>query len=399
MQGPSGSSSRAQSRFSALVVGCVVGATVALAIPAASQARGFSATQVSELNTMVNDMVQQDGYPGIVVGIWGPNGERYVRAVGDASLQPVPRPMSTADRFRIGSITKTFVGTLILELVKQRLLRLNEPISHFFSWIPKARSITIQMLLNHTSGIPDIAPSTIGELLAHPAKRFNPDQVIRTAVAQKYTPAGTFNYSDVNYMILGRIAEKVTGEKSLKQLMAQDILKPLGLDHTYFDPTTKIRGVHARAVEEINGKQVDVTKWSTSYTWAAGSMVSTLGDLKLWAKDVVQGALLDRKLQRERETFIPTGEGYNYGLGLIQLGEFCGHNGLIYGYDSTMLYSSKLHATMVILGNANPLLDSPPLSAWYPPAPAVPDTLNLAVALAPIAFPNPSSGGSGSLPC
>jgi hypothetical protein len=95
--------------------------------------------------------------------------------------------------------------------------------------------------------------------------------------------------------------------------------------------------------------------------------------------------------------FITTSAGYDYGLGILRLGEFCGHNGLIPGYDSTMLYSSQLHATIVILSNASPLLNDPPVTNPYPPPPAVPDTLNLAAAIAPIAFPqlaHPASGGA-----
>ncbi len=104
------------------------------------------------------------------------------------------------------------------------------------------------------------------------------------------------------------------------------------------------------------------------------------------ARDLVRGALLDRKLQRQREQFIPTGAAYSYGLGILQLGPFCGHNGLIPGYDSTMLYSSRLHATIVVLANAAPYFDHPPPPNPYPVP--VQDTLNLAVPLAQIAFPN-----------
>ncbi len=184
--------------------------------------------------------------------------------------------------------------------------------------------------------------------------------MIRTVVAQPYfPPPPAFNYSDVNYLILGRIAEKVTGQRSLKRLLAQRVVAPLGLDHTYFDPGTKIRGPHARGYAVLKNQVVDVTNWSTSYTWAAGSMVSTLGDLKNWGRDLTGSALLDHRLQRKRLNFISTGQGYEYGLGIFRLGNFCGHNGLIYGYDSTMLYSPRFHATIVILANASPQLNNP----------------------------------------
>ena len=342
-------------------------------------------------------MISADGYPGMVIGIWGPHGEHYVRAFGSTSFGNGRRPLTTADRFRIGSITKTFVGTLILELVKRHKLRLDERLSRFYPSLPHSGAITIRMLLNHTSLIPDLAPSTVRKLEAHPATKFKPDQVIRAAVGQPYfKPPPRFNYSDTNYVILGRIAERVT-HRHLSRLLNELILGPLHLRHTYFGPGTTIVGPHAHGYLVLSGKRIDVTNWTTSDTWAAGAMVSTLADVKTWAQNLVRGARLDRALQRQRLQFITTPAGYDYGLGIMRLGEFCGHNGLIPGYDSTMLYSSQLHATIVILAGASPLLDDPPLAGPFPPPPAVPDTLNLGVALAPIAFPQLSQAASS--PC
>jgi D-alanyl-D-alanine carboxypeptidase len=271
--------------------------------------------------------------------------------------------------------------------VKRHKLKLDERLSRFYPWIPRAGSITIRMLLNHTSLIPDLAPSTVRRLEAHPATRFKPDQVIRAAVRQPYfkTPP-LFNYSDTNYVLLGRIAERAT-HRHLSQLLNDLVLEPLHLRHTYFGPGTSVRGRHADGYLVLGGKRRDVTNWTTSYTWGAGAMVSTLGDVQRWAQDLVRGARLNSWLQRQRLQFITTPAGYDYGLGIMRLGAFCGHNGLIPGYDSTMLYSSQFHATIVILAGASPLLNDPPLASPFPPPPAVPDTLNLAVALAPIAFP------------
>ncbi len=359
---------------------------VAWVIPGAATGRGFSTAQTRELTANVKKMVAADGYPGMVVGIWGPHGKRYVRAFGTAAFG-TGRPLRTIDRFRVGSITKTFVGTLTLELVKHHRLGLNEPLSRFYRWIPRSHAITIRMLLNHTSLIPGFAAATIQRLGRDPATHFVPDQVIRAAVRQPYfQPPPLFNYSDTNYVILGRIAERVT-HQSLAELLEDRILSPLGLRHSYFDPGTRIRGPHAHGYLVIGGRRTDVTNWTTSYTWGAGSMVSTLADLKAWARDLVQGAGLDRSLQRRRLQFITTPAGYDYGLGILRLGVFCGHNGLIPGYDSTMLYSSRLHATIVILSSGSPLLNDPPVTHPFPPPPAVPDTLNLAAVLAPIAFP------------
>jgi D-alanyl-D-alanine carboxypeptidase len=382
---------RGQLRRRSLIVLAVI-ASLWVA-PAAASARGFSPTQVQQLTSTIRTTMADDGYPGFVVGIWGPSGKRYVRAFGAADLATARRPIGTTDRFRVGSITKTLVGTLILRLVQERRLSLEEPLSHFYKWIPHATQITIRMLLDHTSLIPGFATSTLLQFQSNRAMRFVPDQVIRAAVAEPYFQSPPlFNYSDINYVILGRIAERVT-RQPLARLLAKRILMPLGLHNTYFDPGTTIRGVHAHGYV-VSGHKIDVTNWTTSYGWAAGSMVSTLGDLKAWASDLVRGARLDRAIQRQRLRFIATPAGYGYGLGIIQLGEFCGHNGLIPGYDSTMLYSSRLHATIVILANASPLLDSPALSNPFPPPPAVPDTLNVAVRLLPIAFPQLGSPGT-----
>ncbi len=161
-------------------------------------------------------------------------------------------------------------------------------------------------------------------------------------------------------MILGRIAERVSVSHSRDCWRSASSCRSACTTLT-FDPGTTIRGVHAHGYV-VSAHQIDVTNWTISYGWAAGSMVSTLGDLKAWGSDLVRGARLDRAIQRQRLRFIATPAG--------------------------------LHATIVILANASPLLDSPALSNPFPPPPAVPDTLNVAVRLLPLAFPLGSPGTS-----
>lgn len=363
------------------------------AVAPAAGAAHFSSAQVAALTQTINTAITDDGYPSFVIGIWGPHGKSYVRAFGYSNVS-TKHPVRTTDRFRVGSITKTFVGTLIMQLAQEGRLGRRGIDEHLSKWdpkIPNAAHITVRSLLNHTSLLPEISDFTTFSLLRDPFQTFKPSQVIQDAVSQPYfVPPPQFNYSDVNYLVLGRIAERVTREP-LARLLSQRVLQPLGLDHTYFGPGTSIRGAHAHGYWINNKVQMDVTRWTTSYGWAAGSMVSTLGDLKLWARDLVRGATLDQRAQRERLKFVAVDPAahYGYGLGIMQLGSFCGHNGLIFGYDSTMLYSSKLGATIVILSGTNPLFAIPPVSNPYPAPPAgVPDTLNIGLLLIPIAFPH-----------
>jgi D-alanyl-D-alanine carboxypeptidase len=183
---------------------------------------GDLAIQAQIDNAVESDRAFFGGYggknpvPGVLIGVWDGTGGSYIHAFGYADLA-THRKLTPQDHFRIGSITKTFVATVILQLVDEGKLKLDDPLSKFDigATIPDAQNITIRDLLNMRSGLFEVTDVPEFKTVKWGIKN-NVDQItiIKWALAQKtYFPPGTrFHYSNTNYLILGLIIERITGQ-------------------------------------------------------------------------------------------------------------------------------------------------------------------------------------------
>jgi D-alanyl-D-alanine carboxypeptidase len=250
-----------------------------------------------------------------------------------------------ADSFRIGSLTKSYVAAVVLQLVGEGRLALDDPVSRYLPGIvPGADGITIRELLGHTSGLPDfdglpavLAPYIGGDL----GYVWAPRDLIALAVAQPATgaPGAAFAYSNTNYLVAGLIVESVTG-KPLGAVLRQRIFRPLGLRHTAFGLTgTSPRpSAHGYSVPP-GGSRLDVTTL-TPYSWAAGAIVSTAADIARYYRSLLTGRVVPRALLRTMLTTLPDPNGdfpgQGYGLGIARFPTPCGvawgHNGDTPGY-------------------------------------------------------------------
>jgi D-alanyl-D-alanine carboxypeptidase len=365
----------------ARVVACAVLLVAASAYASVEAHGAFSPRQRAGLARIVRSTMLGSYYQGMIVGVWTPRG-RYVRAFGSGDVAR-RRPLRITDRFKIGSITKTFTASIVLQLAQERKLSLDDPLSKWKPTIRNAEGITVRQLLNHTSGLPNYAPSLASQFTRNPFRHFTRAQIINPALQQPYTPNGIYNYSNINYFLLGEIAQMVT-KKPIATLYRNRILRRFRLRHTAFVPGSTLPTPFAHGYQYgPGGGRVDVTHWATWYGWAAGSIVSTLGDLKRWARIVATGkGLLSPAMQQQRLTFVPTPiPGISYGLGIFQYGVFLGHDGEVYGYDSTMMYSPKLKSTIVLLGTTDPGNGAP---VWSQQA----STLEVFPEIVAAAFPN-----------
>jgi D-alanyl-D-alanine carboxypeptidase len=338
----------------ARIILCAALLAVAAAYWSGDGRAAFSPRQKAGIARLVRSTMLGSYHPGMVVGIWAPGRGTYVRAFGTANAAR-GRRLRVTDRFKIGSITKTFTASIVLQLAQEGKLSLDDPLSKWKPSIRSAAGITVRQLLNHTSGLPNYAPSLDRQVRRNPFRRLTHAQIIDPALRQPYTPNGIFNYSNINYFLLGEIAQMVT-KKPLATLLRRRIFRRFRLRHTAFVPGSVLPSPFAHGYQFPGGHRIDVTRWPTWYGWAAGSIVSTLGDLKRWARIVATGrGLLSPAMQQQRLTFVPTGAtGIGYGLGIFQYGAFLGHDGAVYGYDSTMLYSPTLRSTFVLLGTSEP---------------------------------------------
>jgi D-alanyl-D-alanine carboxypeptidase len=317
----------------------------------------FSPAVQANLRQAVNGFVGTGKFPGLVVGVTSPQGS-FLYATGYSNLA-THAPMQTNQVLRIGSITKTFMATVILQLAQQGKLSLNDPLSKYEPQIPNASSITIRELLNMTSGIRH--GSSPLPNAQNPQRSLTPQQVIANTTRRPllFTPGTKYSYSDTGYLILGEVATKVTGT-DIGTLIQRQILQPLGLHHTVYDPSSPLPAPAAHGYRFQHGQAQDTTNWNEGWAGSAGAMASTVGDLEAWAPALATGkGILNPSMQQQRLQMVNTGVGANYGLGILQYGASFGHDGEVMGYNATVLYSPQAKTALVVLGNTSPLLNVP----------------------------------------
>ncbi|MFV2117692.1 serine hydrolase domain-containing protein [Streptomyces sp. Act-28] len=245
---------------------------------------------------------------------------------GTARFETTGPAIGRPDHFRAGSVTKTFVATVVLQLAAEERLALDDPVAlHAPGLLPPPldRRITLRHLLTHTSGLPD---------LTRPTGPAVPPEGLRAALASRTPkPPGGFAYSNTNYVVLGLIVEHVTG-RSYADEARRRIITPLGLTGTAFPGArTTLPLPHGRGYDSAGR---DVTALDPRTAGAAGELVSTLDDLNRFYAALLGGRLLPpTQLNALLDTSSTQGR---YGMGLIPTRLPCGvtvwgHNGRIPG--------------------------------------------------------------------
>ena len=296
--------------------------------------------------------------PGLTISITGPRGN-YSRSYGRGRIAPQV-PMRATDHVRIASITKTFVATAILQQVDRGRLRLSHTIDRYVRGVPNGKKITIRELLAMRSGIYDFTadPTFHREFERNPLMRFRPLDIIPIIRRHQplFPPNARTQYADTNYILLGIVLQKVTG-RSPESVITRDILRPLRLHETSFPFTAQMPSPFAHGYYAgPNGTATirDYTLTNPAVPWTAGAMVSSVADMRTWGRALARGTLLSRRLQALRLHFgrIPNpGVSVGYGLGIMRLGNWIGHNGAIFGYTSETFYLPSNGAQIVASGN------------------------------------------------
>jgi D-alanyl-D-alanine carboxypeptidase len=323
----------------------------------------FSAEIQNSLNAAITKELAAFGgntpVPGAVVAIWAPGKGTLVRAVGDSNIAP-RAPMALDDKFRIGSNTKTFVITVLLQLVDEGKLSLDDPLSKFNIGvkIPNAENITLRQICQMRSGLLDAYNAPQYDKVDFTVKTtFTPQQMIATAVANPplFAPGAKWNYSNTNYLILGLIVQTVTHHE-IQDEISKRLLLPLGLRNTSFpteDPHMPLPFTHGYGFD-AKRDWTDVTvQLSPAISWAAGAMISDMSDMKKWVKAYVTGANNGAATQKERLACLPTG-GYQlaFGLGIGCSDGWYGYTGGIPGYNTAAYYFPEQGATIIALVNS-----------------------------------------------
>jgi D-alanyl-D-alanine carboxypeptidase len=272
-------------------------------------------------------------------------------------------PMRRGDRFRIGSITKSFITALLLRVEAAGKLSINDTVER---WLPgivsNGTSITIKELLNHTSGLPEFTDDLFPGALATPLRVWSPQELLAIANGHQplFVPGTQWSYSNTNYIVAGLIVEAAT-RKRLADSLRKDVFKQLGLAHTTFEQGSQLPGAYAHGYV-VN---LDVSVFNASIAWAAGAIASNARDLARFYRALLRGRLLRRQQLDEMETLVSDGDpGEGYGLGIfgnshtLTASLFCGppiwgHDGDFPGYFSVVLNTQDASRQVVILVNTD----------------------------------------------
>ncbi|MBZ9600048.1 MULTISPECIES: serine hydrolase domain-containing protein [Streptomyces] len=315
-----------------------------------------------QLDTAIRQVMREAGVPGVIVGLWAPGKGSYVKAFGVAD-KATGAPMRTDFNTRIGSQTKTFTVTALLQLVDQGKVGLDDPIGDYISGVPGGNLITLRQLAGMRSGLFNYSedPDFDKAFTSDPDRRFTPQQLLEYSFKHpvQFAPDAKFQYSNTNLILLGLVIEKVTG-RPLAEVIDQDVVAAAGLRRTFFPTGSEFPAPHAQGYTDqtASGKVEVSTDWDPSWAWAAGAMISDLENLRSWARTLATGTLLTPETQAQRLKTTSVGiPGAGYGLGLFNVQGWIGHNGSLPGYESLGVYLPQAQATMVVILNTDILHD------------------------------------------
>jgi D-alanyl-D-alanine carboxypeptidase len=349
-------------RAGGLATGCVSIAVLALALvaPAASATPRTSASSTSQLQRALDQLVAA-GVPGAVV-LARQGNHTSLLAGGYSNLKQKTR-LRTSDRFRVGSVTKTFVATVVLQLVGEGKLSLDDTVEQRLPGVvPNGKAITVRQLLNMTSGLFDYlndGDTTVDDklLAGDLTYRWAPLELIAISNKHKprFVPGAAWEYCSTCYVLLGLIVENTTGH-SLGAELKRRIFAAAGLKATSFDTEPRIAGHYAHGYELLGKPPLtDVSVLSPSHGWAAGALVSNAPDLARFYRALFRGQLLRPALVKQMLTTVPmtpnvTSAGYGFGLFKISMGcgSAFGHPGAIPGFLADA-WSSKDGSRQAVL--------------------------------------------------
>lgn len=393
-----------------LAVQCSVLAVLAIESFSAGSVAGQQLVPANQLTTANIESVAQitldasiasSLVPGATAGIQLSNGTTWNLATGYTDTSRATTLMPNTE-MRIGSQTKTYTGTIILQLVQQNVVSLDQTLAYwanaypstlgYLNSVPNANSITIRDLLDMRSGIPDYLnappvaatlppgatfPNILEQWATFPTTTvYTPQQLITATNGMARTtpaPGNQMSYTNTNFVILGAIAQQATGQ-SIESLITNNIINQLNLTSTSFPTTTAYppNANYSKGTAYLVGTQpLDFTFVNPSVPWAAGAMISTTSDELVWIRQLTQNSygLLSSSVQADRlasllpdstVAFYPA----SYGLGFysqpssLNGAVFLGHAGDIAGYTSAAFEDTGSGIGFGVNVNAAPTPDN-----------------------------------------
>jgi D-alanyl-D-alanine carboxypeptidase len=268
------------------------------------------------------------------------------------------RRVRARTRFMAASSTKLVVAALVMSAVERGELRLDKTIDAFYPRLPRARRITVRMLLNHTSGLPDYGddPKIAATIDDDPDHRWTRDELLAGIRKSDFEPGAKYKYSNTNFIVLGGILERVTG-KPIEQLFNERIRAPLRVSRRTsfrYRPALSRQFAHpyiGREDQFVKGIGIPSDYWGEVFT--DGGLAVTSADLARIADGVLRARLLKPGTVRT----MTAGTGDDGGLGVFETraagSEWLGHDGSYGGYESELWYDPERHLTLAMLTSSD----------------------------------------------
>ncbi|MGZ5134445.1 MAG: serine hydrolase domain-containing protein, partial [Flavitalea sp.] len=269
--------------------------------------------------------------PGVSIAIYSEKEGWWASAQGYASLEN-QTPMENCHLQYLQSVSKTYMAVAILQLKEQGKINLDEPITKYLPvkysrYIQNADNITVRMLLNHTSGIPEYNenPEFISQVIEHPLKNFSPTDCLKGIAGQApiFAPGSKYKYINTNYLLLSLIGNEIAGDHAA--FIKEHIFKPLDLNNSYYgNDYNYLKGLYLpQSYWDVfnNGIPVNITNFQQMTVVSSkgdDGIVCTTTDAIKFLKGLMEGKLLKPESMKEMFAFVKDEKGNNrYGMGMI----------------------------------------------------------------------------------
>ncbi|MER6241692.1 serine hydrolase domain-containing protein [Streptomyces griseorubiginosus] len=350
-----------------VLVGTVAGAVLLplLASPAQADSPTGPAVDLAGLRGVLRSALAQ-GAPGAMVRV--EDRGTVFRAAAGVADRGSARAMDDTDRFRIGSVTKTFTAVVLLQLVDEKKLTLDAPVNRYLPGLLPDDRITVRQVLGHRSGLydytNDMFARTVPGFEAVRKRVFTPEELVKLSLRKPRTsaPGAVYSYSNTNFVIAGMLVEKLTGNPVRTEYQNR-IIAPLKLNDTFYvHPGTKIPGRYARGYltpDQAGAPLVDATEQTVSWAQGAGALISSTRDLNTFLSALLRGRLTSAAQLAQMEKWLPSsGTGQAYGLGLRRRDLSCGvsvygHTGAVQGFYTYAFASKDGKRTLAAVANTS----------------------------------------------
>ncbi|MEU2736445.1 serine hydrolase domain-containing protein [Streptomyces sp. NPDC007095] len=338
-----------------------------LAVPAqagTAAAADLPAPDDAGLQAVLHTALSQ-GAPGAMVRV-DDNGTVHQLSEGVAD-RATGRAITTTDRFRVGSVTKSFSAVVLLQLVDEGKLDLDASVNTYLPGLLPDDRITVREVMSHRSGLydytNDMFAQTVPGFESVRNKVFSYQDLVTLSLKHAVTnaPGAAYSYSNTNFVVAGMLIEKLTGHPVATEYQNR-IFTPLNLTDTFYvHPDTAIPGTHANGYltpDEAGGALVDSTEQTVSWAQSAGAIISSTQDLDTFFSALMRGQLMSAAQLTQMQQWTTVNSTQGYGLGLRRRDLSCGisvygHTGTVQGYYTYAFASKDGKRSVTALANTS----------------------------------------------